>query len=73
MTSHKTVRHFRHADFIAEVEIELHEHPGKEWSPTMSLPDARKLERVRKALERGDLASASRDARVYRLMPIEAA
>lgn len=52
---------------MAEVKIELREYEGKEWSPTLSLEDARKLERVRKALDRGDLGEAAKDAVIYRV------
>lgn len=71
MTIHKTTKRIRHDDYLAEVDVELREYPGKEWSPTLSLEDVRKLERVRKALERGDLKAACTEARVYRIEPIE--
>ena len=38
----------------------------------MSLADAKKLERTRLALKRGDLAEAARHGRVFELTPIAA-
>jgi hypothetical protein len=57
--------------YAAEVPIELHysEHP---WSPTMSAADVRKLDAVRLALRRGDIAEAARHGRVFELTPVAA-
>jgi hypothetical protein len=55
--------------YAAVVEIEL-EYDEESWSPTMSLDDARKLERVRMGLRRGDVAAAAWEARVFELMPV---
>jgi hypothetical protein len=55
--------------YAAELDVEL-EYSDESWSPTMSLDDARKLERVRLALRRGDPAEAAKDARVFELMPL---
>lgn len=41
--------------YAAEVEIELH-YSDESWSPTMSADDAKKLDAVRLALKRGDVA-----------------
>jgi hypothetical protein len=57
--------------YAAEVEIELH-YTDESWSPTMSLDDARKLETVRLALQRGDIAEAAKYARVFELTPVAA-
>jgi hypothetical protein len=56
-------------DYAAEVEVERLE-TEEAWSPYLSLDDAEKLDSVREALRRGDLAAASRLARVYRLTPV---
>jgi len=72
MTTRKIIKRFRHGEHLAEVEIELREYEGKEWSPILSLDDVRKLERVRKALERGDLKAAGKEATLYRLEPLRA-
>jgi len=40
------------------------------WSPCLSLEDAYKLDDVREALRRKDIATASRLARVYTIHPV---
>jgi len=57
--------------YAAEVEIELH-YTNESWSPTMSGDDARKLEAVRLALRRGDIAQAAKHGRVFELTPVAA-
>jgi hypothetical protein len=57
--------------YAAEVDIELH-YSDESWSPTMSGDDARKLEAVRLALRRGDLAEAAKNGRVFELTPVAA-
>ena len=42
------------------------------WSPYLSLPDAQKLDQVRKALRSGDVKQASQLGRVFQLLPIKA-
>ncbi|MGE0281057.1 MAG: hypothetical protein AB7P20_10665 [Rhizobiaceae bacterium] len=69
--SRKSVR-FVHADkYAAEVEVDLIPDDGA-WGPYISKDDALKLDRVRTALKRGDIAAASREARVYELLPVSA-
>jgi hypothetical protein len=65
-TSTKLIREGKYA---AEIAIELH-YSEESWSPTMSLDDARKLDAVRLALRRGDIAEAAKHGRVYELMPV---
>lgn len=67
MTKEMGIELVRVGDLLAEVEVRLREVEGKEWSPSLPLPSVRKLERVRKAMEAGDLVSASREARLYHL------
>ncbi|MCX7313762.1 MAG: hypothetical protein NTV56_19090 [Alphaproteobacteria bacterium] len=57
--------------YAAEVPIELH-YNDESWSPTMSGDDALKLDSVRLALRRGDVAEASKHGRVFELTPITA-
>jgi hypothetical protein len=57
--------------YAAEVSVELIEEEGG-WSPYLSLDDARKLDSVKLALRRGDIAEASKYGRVFELMPISA-
>jgi hypothetical protein len=55
--------------YAAEVDIDLH-YSDDSWSPTMSADDARKLEIVRLALRRGDVAEAAKYGRVFELRPV---
>ena len=57
--------------YAAEVPIELI-YTEERWSPTMSLEDAKKLEAVRLALKRGDIAEASKYGCVFELTPVAA-
>ena len=56
-------------EFAAEVSVELIETED-DWSPYLSVEDAQKLDDVRLALQRGDLESAAKLGRIYRLTPI---
>ncbi len=58
-------------DYAAEVDVELIDSEDG-WAPYLSLADAEKLDDVRVSLRRGDIKSASRLGRVYRLMPVSA-
>jgi hypothetical protein len=72
MTRTRTSKEIIHeGHFAAEVDIELH-YSDESWSPTLSLDDARKLEAVRLALKRGDVAAAAKHGRVYELTPVSA-
>jgi hypothetical protein len=57
--------------YVVEVMIELN-YSDESWSPTMSLDDAKKLEAVRLALKRGDIAEAAKYGRVFELTPVAA-
>lgn len=56
-------------DYVAEIDVELI-YTDEGWSPYLSLDDAQKLDDVREALRKGDLKTASRQARVYSLTRI---
>ena len=56
---------------MAEVPVELVEDDTG-WSPYLSLADAQKLDAVRLALRRGEIAEAARHGRVFKLTPISA-
>jgi hypothetical protein len=56
-------------DFVAEVPVEFIE-TSDEWSPYLSIEDAQKLDQVREALRRGDLKTAAKLGRIFRLTPI---
>ncbi len=68
MTRTKFVREGKYA---AEVPVELIEDDTA-WSPYLSLDDTRKLDAVRIALRRGDIAEASKYGRVFELTPVAA-
>lgn len=57
--------------YAAEVPIKLIED-DQAWGPYVSLEDVQKLDRVRLALRNGDIGAASREARVFELLPISA-
>lgn len=66
-----TIKFIHEGKFAAEVSIDL-VYSDESWSPTMSLDDARKLDAVRLALRRGDVATAARFGRVFELLPLSA-
>jgi len=55
-------------EYVAEVEVDLLE-TNEGWSTYLSLEDAYKLDDVREALRQGDLHSAARLGRIFRLKP----
>ena len=57
--------------YAAEVEVDLH-YSDESWSPTMTANDARKLDTVRLALRRGDIAEAAKHGRVFEIKPVAA-
>ena len=67
----KSTKLVREGKYAAEVDVELH-YNDEDWSPTMPLADARKLEAVQLALRRGDIAEAAKHGRVFELTPIAA-
>ena len=67
----KTIKLIHEGKYAAEVPVELIEEEGG-WSPFLSLEGAQKLETVRLALRRDDIAEASKYARVFELMPVAA-
>lgn len=69
MTTHRQTKLVREGQYVAEVEVELIED-GEGWSPYLSLEDVERLDTVRKALRVGDIETAGRSARVFRLMPV---
>lgn len=69
MNKQSSTKLVRAGSYAAEVDVELLTEPGG-WEPYLSASDAQKLDDVREALKRGDVAAASRAARVFRLEPI---
>ena len=56
-------------NYVAEVDIELID-TDEGWSPYISLEDTEKLDTVREALRREDIAAASKISCVFRLTPV---
>lgn len=69
MTRKRQTKFVHEGEYVAEVEVELLES-AEGWAPYLSLEDAEKLDEVREALQRGDLTTASKLARVFRLTRI---
>jgi len=65
----KTTKLVREGKYAAEVSVELIEDDTA-WSPYLSPDDARKLDTVRLALRRGDVAEAAKYGRVFELTPV---
>ena len=72
MKTQQSTELIRCGEYLAEVDVELHEYE-EPWSPTLPLDQVRKLERVRKALEAGNVADASRHARVFDVRRVQSA
>jgi len=67
-TRHQT-KLVHEGQYVAEVEVNLIDTDDG-WSPYLSLDDAYKLDDVREALRRGDLAKAGQKAKVFTLTPV---
>jgi hypothetical protein len=55
--------------YVAEIDVELIDM-DEGWSPYLSLDDAKKLDKIREALRRGDLKTATRLGRIFTLTPV---
>ena len=71
MTKHSRTKLIHEGRYAAEVDVALLE-TDEGWSPYLSLEDAEKLDKVRRALQQGDLKRASQFARVFELTPVVA-
>jgi hypothetical protein len=69
MSNHHHTKLIHEGRYAAEDEVDLID-ADTGWSPYLSLPDAQKLDGVRRALRGGDLKRASQLARVFRLLPV---
>ena len=69
MTTREAKKLVREGKYAAEVTIELIED-DMAWSPYVSPEDMRRLDKVRLALRRGDVAAAAAEAKVYELLPL---
>ena len=67
----KQTRLVHEGEYVAEVDVELTDADSATgWAPYLSLAEAKKLDDVRRALQRGDLSAAGRVGRVFKLLPI---
>ncbi|MDP2118836.1 MAG: hypothetical protein Q8K28_02930 [Hoeflea sp.] len=68
------IRLVEEGGYIAKVPVTLiyETDDPTNWGPYLSMDDALKLERVQEALEKGDIAAASREAKVFQLTPVSA-
>lgn len=71
MTTRHASKLIRGGGYVAEVDVELI-YTEDDWAPYLSLDDAYKLDDVREALRQGDLETATRLARIYKLQPVSA-
>ncbi|MDM7919315.1 MAG: hypothetical protein QUS12_09135 [Methanosarcina sp.] len=69
MKRKKNTKLVHEGNFVAEVPVNLIE-TNEGWSPYLSLEDAYRLDDVRDALRRGDIETASRISRVFKLTPV---
>jgi hypothetical protein len=69
MTKTKQTKLIHVGGYIAEVDVFLLRNED-EWSPYLSPADAMKLDEVKKALKEGNMAKASKKARVFMLTPV---
>jgi len=67
----KSIKLIHEGKYAAEVPVDLIEDDTA-WSPYLSPDDARKLDSVRLALRRGDIAEAAKYGRVFELTPVAA-
>ncbi len=72
MNTRKHTKFVRAGNYAAEVEIEIIDSEDG-WAPYITLDDALKLDRVREALQSGDVATANTYAKkVYALSTVAA-
>jgi hypothetical protein len=69
MTTRTATKLVREGRYAAEIVVKLIEDET-EWSPYLSPEDTRRLDTVRRALKRGDIAAAAEHGRVFELMPL---
>ena len=67
----KTTELIREGKYAVEVPVELIEDDTA-WSPYLSPEDVHRLDTVRLALKRGDIAEAAKYGRVFELTPVAA-
>ncbi len=66
MKQRKKSKYVHEGNYVAEIEVTLREDDTG-WSPYLSIEDAYRLDDVRDALRRNDIASAAKYGRIYEL------
>jgi hypothetical protein len=67
----RTVEFVQEGKYAAQVPVDrIDDESG--WGPYLSFEGAQKFDSVRKALREGDIATASKLARVFELLPVSA-
>jgi hypothetical protein len=69
MSTRRRTKYVHEGMYVAEVDVDLLED-DTEWSPYLSVEDAYRLDQVRSALRRGDIAAAAGLARIFKLEPV---
>ncbi len=69
MKERKKIKYLHAGQYVAEVEVSLIDDETG-WSPYLNLKEARKLDEVRDALQKGDLETALRYGKVYELRQV---
>jgi hypothetical protein len=69
MNRRSSTKLIREGNYAAEVPVELVEDETG-WSPYLSADDAYRLDDVRQALRSGDIETAAKLARLFRLEPV---
>ncbi|QIT55841.1 hypothetical protein HC341_11845 [Aquisalimonas sp. 2447] len=69
MTHRLKTKYVHEGAYVAEVSVEVI-LDDTEWSPYLTPEGAFKLDDVRDALRRGDLATAARYGRIYEMRPV---
>jgi hypothetical protein len=70
-STRKSQEFIHEGKYAAEVPIELIEDDTA-WSPYLSPEDVHRLDTVRLALRRGNIAEAAKHGRVFELIPVAA-
>ncbi len=70
-STRKSKEFIHEGKYAAEVPVELIEDDTA-WSPYLSPEEVRKLDTVRLALQRGDIAEAAKYGRGFELTPVAA-
>lgn len=55
--------------YVAEVDVEPIESDS-DWAPYLSVEDATRLDAIRALLRAGNIQAATKEARIYQLVPI---